>query len=75
MTAKHGLEHVGDALRSGWGTLLKPLAWQGDMCFGPNRGSRVTFMRPEDADSDAYSLSVLLPILGNGARLRCRAST
>ncbi len=51
ITARRGLEHVGEALRSGWGTLLKPLAWQGDLCFGPNRGSRVTFMRPEAASS------------------------
>jgi hypothetical protein len=46
-----GLEHLGEALRSGWGMLLKPLAWQGDLCFGPNRGNRVTFMRPEAASS------------------------
>jgi hypothetical protein len=44
-----GLEHVGEALGSSWGTLLKPLAWQGDLCFGPNRGTRVTFRLPEDA--------------------------
>jgi hypothetical protein len=48
---KRGLGHVGEELRSGWGTLLKPLAWQGDLCFGPSRGNRVTFMRPEDASS------------------------
>ena len=48
---KRGLRHVGEGLRSGWGTLLKPLAWQGDLCFGPSQGSRVTFMRPEDASS------------------------
>jgi DNA glycosylase AlkZ-like len=51
VTARRGLRHVGDALRSGWGTLLKPLAWQGDLCFGPSRGNRATFMRPEDASS------------------------
>ncbi len=44
-----GLKHIGDALRSGWGSLLKPLAWQGDLWFGPNRGTRVTFIRPEAA--------------------------
>jgi hypothetical protein len=49
--ARRGLRHVGEALRSGWGTLLKPLAWNGDLCFGPSQGSRVTFMRPEDASS------------------------
>jgi Winged helix DNA-binding domain len=49
--ARRGLRHIGEELRSGWGTLLKPLAWQGDLCFGPSQGSRVTFMRPEDASS------------------------
>ena len=43
------LGHVGEALRSGWGTLLKPAAWQGDLCFGPNRGTRVTFTHPSSA--------------------------
>ena len=46
-----GLSHLGTGLREGWGTLLKPLAWQGDLCFGPSRGSRVTFMRPGAASS------------------------
>jgi hypothetical protein len=49
--AERRLHHIGEELRSGWGTLLKPLAWQGDLCFGPSRGNRVTFMRPEDASS------------------------
>jgi Winged helix DNA-binding domain len=51
VSARRGLKHVAEGLRSGWGTLLKPLAWQGDLCFGPSQGSRVTFMRPEDASS------------------------
>jgi hypothetical protein len=51
VTARRGLGHVGEALRSGWGTLLKPLAWQGDLCHGPSRGARVTFMRPDAASS------------------------
>jgi hypothetical protein len=34
-------------LRSGWGTLLKPLAWQGALCHGPSHGSKVTFTRPD----------------------------
>jgi hypothetical protein len=49
--AKRGFGHIGDALRSGWGSLLKPLAWQGDLCFGPSQGTRVTFMRPDQASS------------------------
>lgn len=51
VVAKRGLGHIGDALRSGWGTLLKPLAWQGDLVFGPNRGTRVTFVLPTAASS------------------------
>ncbi len=51
VTRRKGLRHVGEALSSGWGTLLKPLAWQGDLCFGPSRGNRVTFQLPEEASS------------------------
>ena len=32
--------------------MLKPLAWQGDLCYGPSRGNKVTFRRPEDASRD-----------------------
>ena len=49
--ARRGLGHLGEELGSGWGTLLKPLAWQGDLCYGPSQGNRVTFMRPEDAST------------------------
>lgn len=49
VTVMPGLEHIADGLRSGWGTLLKPIAWQGDLCFGPQTGNRVTFMRPDQA--------------------------
>ena len=28
-------------------TLFKPLAFQGDIVFGPNQGTRVTFARPD----------------------------
>ena len=51
VTVTPGLEHVGDGLRSGWGTLLKPVAWQGDLCFGPQTGNRVTFRRPDQAST------------------------
>jgi hypothetical protein len=37
---------LADALGSGWGTVLKPLAWQGLLCHGPAEGTRVTFTRP-----------------------------
>lgn len=35
-----------EQLRSGWGALLKPLAWQGALCYGPSQGTKVTFTRP-----------------------------
>ena len=49
IAARRSLRHLADGLRSGWGTLLKPLAWQGDLCFGPSQGTRVTFQRPDQA--------------------------
>ena len=43
----HSEEHgLADALGSGWGAVLKPLAWQGLLCHGPPVGSRVTFAHP-----------------------------
>lgn len=51
VTRRRGLAHLGEALRSGWGTVLKPLAWQGDLCYGPPQGGRVTFTRPERASA------------------------
>lgn len=49
VAARTGSDHISRALRSGWGTVLKPLAFQGDLCFGPNQGNRVTFTTPEAA--------------------------
>ena len=40
-------EHVRQILKSGWGGMLKPAARNGLLCFGPNRGLSVTFVRPE----------------------------
>jgi hypothetical protein len=41
-----GNRNLDEHLRSGWGALLKPLAWMGLICNGPNRGNRVTFTSP-----------------------------
>jgi Winged helix DNA-binding domain len=46
------VDRTGDAslgahLRSSWGAALKPLAWQGLLCYGPARDNRVTFTRPD----------------------------
>ncbi|MCP9949454.1 winged helix DNA-binding domain-containing protein [Actinomadura madurae] len=41
-----GAEHLAELLGSGWGMLLKPLAWWGVLCYGPPQGNRVTFTSP-----------------------------
>jgi hypothetical protein len=48
---RHGFKSVAEGLRSGWGTLLKPIAWQGDLAFGPSVGTRVTFTTPQAASA------------------------
>lgn len=40
-------EHVRTVMKSGWSTLLKPVARAGRLCFGPSRGQSVTFVRPD----------------------------
>ncbi|MGI8700853.1 MAG: DNA glycosylase AlkZ-like family protein [Nocardioidaceae bacterium] len=45
VTERPKFRHLGFAFADGAGTLLKPLAWQADMSFGPPRGGRATFQR------------------------------
>lgn len=45
--ARTGSHHIEAQLRSGWGAVLKPLAWSGVLCHGPGQGNRVTFTRPD----------------------------
>lgn len=45
VTARPRFAHLGFAFADGAGTLLKPLAWQGVMSFGPSRDGRATFQR------------------------------
>ena len=66
LAAKGQREPVRAALRSGWGGLLKPVARQGLLCFGPNRGQNVTFVSPRkwlgqwrDVDPDAALVEVV----------------
>jgi hypothetical protein len=40
-------KHLDEHLRSGWGSLLKPAAFRGLLCFGPQSGRSVTFVRPD----------------------------
>jgi hypothetical protein len=43
ITARPEFRHLGFAFAEGAGTLLKPLAWQGAMSFGPPRDGHTTF--------------------------------
>ena len=45
--ARSSSDHVRTVLKSGWSTLLKPVARAGRLCFGPSRGQSVTFVRPD----------------------------
>ena len=45
ITAQPRFRHLGFAFGANAGTMLKPLAWQGDMSFGPPRNGRPTFQR------------------------------
>jgi hypothetical protein len=58
-------EAIQQAMKSGWGGILKPVARKGQLCFGPSRGQRVTFVRPEkwlhnwrDMDPDAALIEI-----------------
>jgi hypothetical protein len=43
-----GNPNLREVMLSGWGALLKPSAYRGDLCFGPSQGQQVTFVRPAD---------------------------
>jgi hypothetical protein len=45
VTARPKFRHLGFAFIDGARTLLKALAWQGDMSYGPPRDGRATFQR------------------------------
>jgi hypothetical protein len=45
VTARPEFRHLSSAFADRASTLLKPLAWQGDMSFGPPRDGRATFQR------------------------------
>ena len=38
---------LGEALRESWGSMLKPAAFLGALCFGPGQGQKVRFARPD----------------------------
>ncbi|MCY1136586.1 winged helix DNA-binding domain-containing protein [Actinoplanes sp. Pm04-4] len=39
-------DSLAELLGSGWGAVLKPLAWQGLLCHGPSEGNKITFTSP-----------------------------
>jgi hypothetical protein len=42
-----GTSALGDILRQGWGFMLKPAAFHGQLCFAPSIGVNVRFARPD----------------------------
>lgn len=47
LAGRRGLAGVRAVMSESWGTILKPLAWLGDLCIGPSAGGRPTFARPD----------------------------
>lgn len=46
LATRTNMPKLAELLRSGWGAVLKPVAFQGYLCFGPNEGQNVTFVQP-----------------------------
>jgi len=42
-----GSRELGNILRQGWGWMLKPAAFRGQLCFGSSIGANVRFARPD----------------------------
>jgi hypothetical protein len=60
-----GIKGLDDKLKGGFGDLLKPAAFRGDLCFAPSDGRRVRFARPDQwlgpwtpIDAEAATLEV-----------------
>ncbi|MGH9276962.1 MAG: winged helix DNA-binding domain-containing protein [Acidimicrobiales bacterium] len=46
IVAQTGSPEVGEKIASGFGSLLKPLSYRGQLCFAPNAGRNIRFTRP-----------------------------
>ncbi|MEV4125752.1 crosslink repair DNA glycosylase YcaQ family protein [Nocardia sp. NPDC049707] len=46
LMADTGFKSMEESLRSGWGQVLKPLAWRGVLCHGAPQGNQITFTSP-----------------------------
>jgi hypothetical protein len=47
VAAETGIDALAEALRDGFGALLKPAAFAGDLCFADPEGRSVRFTRPD----------------------------
>jgi hypothetical protein len=73
LAEKTGVPELRDLIISkGWGSPLKPLAWRGDLCFGPNNGQNVTFVNPRKWIGEWQSIEPY-PALQEMARRYLRA--
>lgn len=75
-----GMPNLRNVLLSGWGALLKPSAFAGEICFGPNQGQNVTFVSPRrwlhpqpEAQADAQTQLEPYAALQEAARRYLRA--
>jgi hypothetical protein len=48
VTERTGDPKYGEHVMGSWGSLLKPAAYQGELCFAPSVGQRVCFTRPDE---------------------------
>jgi uncharacterized protein YcaQ len=48
VAAKTGDPALGEHVQGSWGSLLKPPAYRGVLCFGPSLGQKVRFTRPDE---------------------------
>jgi hypothetical protein len=46
LAERTGMPHLRELVGSGWGTILKPAAMKGYLCFGPSIRQNVTFVHP-----------------------------
>lgn len=42
-----GSQELGEKVRGSWGSMLKPAAFRGHLCFAPSVGQKVRFTRPD----------------------------
>ncbi|MEA2702842.1 MAG: hypothetical protein QOD63_787, partial [Actinomycetota bacterium] len=51
-----GDETLGEKMTHSFGSTLKPAAFRGHLCFGPNRGRNITFARPDQWIGDTNAV-------------------